>query len=386
MHRRLKPKRKPRGKLRPARARPVSHEKKARACYELEVIPGLAEFARAELQQLAGPSVRLLPGVREDRVPFDFPGNPGPLLQLRRSVAVHRVQYWDIPRPKALLGHENLERLIGSIKEVLGLRQPGSFTTFYTSAAGSSSSVFARIKAEIATRTGLQQTDEVGHLLLAVRRAQRPPAMASDRKRGWETVVRLSPRPLSARRWRVCDLPGALNGTVASTMMSLTHPRPDDRVLNLACGSGTLLIERLALRPVRGAVGCDIDAGALACARENLAASSNASAVTLVRSDAGQVPLPEGWATTVCVDLPFGMLVGSHQSNETLYPRLLGEAARLTVAGGRLVAITQEVRLFERVAAAQEDQWKMAQTIPIKLPANTRAGYIQPRIFLLQRR
>jgi predicted RNA methylase len=308
------------------------------------------------------------------------------LLQLRRSVAVHHVYHFDVPRPKALLGHQNFERLIGLIEETLALHKPGIFKTFHISAAGSDSSVFARIKAGIEARTQLQCTAEAGDVLVAVRRPERLSPGLRDVAAGWEVAVRLSPRPLSTRRWRVCDMPGALNGTVASAMMSLTGPSTEDRVMNLACGSGTLLIERLALGPVQRAVACDSDPGALSCARENLEASGEAGAVTLIHCDAGQVPLPKEWATTLCADLPFGMLVGSHESNEALYPRFLTEAGRLLVSGGKLAVITQEVRLFERVVAAQAAQWEVTRVIPIKLPADTRSGYIQPRIYLLRRR
>lgn len=354
--------------------------------FELEVVPGLAEFAQAELQELTNHLARLLPGAREDRVRFRYAGDPTLLMQLRRSVAVSRVKHFDIPRPKALLGHQNFETLTGLIEETLALYRPGSFQTFHISAAGSRSSVFTRIKAEIEARTGLQCTEEAGDLLLAVRRPQCLAGEAGDPGIGWEIAVRLSPRPLAARRWRVCDMPGALNGTVANTMLHLTHPSEEDRVLNLACGSGTLLIERLSLGPVQDAVGCDFDPAALDCARQNLVASGYASTVSLVRCDAGRVPLPIGWATTACVDLPFGMLVGSHQSNEALYPRLLAEAGRLTELGGRLVAITQEVRLFERVVESQKRRWQVIRMVPIKLPASTRTGYIRPRIYLLRRR
>jgi tRNA (guanine6-N2)-methyltransferase len=348
--------------------------------YELEVIPGLAEFAQAELQETVG--ARLLPSAREDRVCFHYTGKPRKLLRLRQSVAVHVVKHFAIPRPKALLGHQNLESLLAMIQGGLALHAPGSFETFHISAAGSDSSVFARIEAEIEARTGLQPTQDAGHLLLAVRRPQR----LAPNPTGWEAALRLSPRPLSARPWRVCDMPGALNATIASVMLRLAQPSPDDCVVNLACGSGTLLIERLALGPARRAVGCDLDARALACAQENLAASGLASAVTLVRCDAGQTPLPSGCATTACVDLPFGMLVGAHQVNERLYPRVLAEAGRLVMERGTMAAITQEVRLFERIVAAQKDCWEPVRTVPIKLPANTRNGYIRPRIYLLRRR
>jgi tRNA (guanine6-N2)-methyltransferase len=379
MRKKRKPQRKPGTRAAHTRA-------KADTYYELEVIPGLAEFAQAELQERLSGKVRLLPSAREDRVRFHYDGDPHALHQLRRSVAVHRVRHFAISRPKALLGHQNLETLMGLINGVLALNAPGSFQTFRISAAGSGSSVFARIKAGIATRTGLQPTEEAGDLLLAVRRPQRLSPALADAESGWEVAVRLAPRPLAARRWRVCDMPGALNGTVASTMVSLTRPSPQDRVVNLACGSGTLLVERLALGPLCGAVGCDLDARVLACAQENLSASGHADAVVLVRCDAGRVPLPDRWATTACADLPFGMLVGSHQTNEQLYPRLLAEAGRLVRGGGTMVAITQEVRLFERVVVAQGDQWAVARVVPLKVPASTRSGYIRPRLYLLQRR
>jgi tRNA (guanine6-N2)-methyltransferase len=354
--------------------------------FELEVVAGLAEFAAAELEKLTNNQARLLPSAREDRVRFRYAGNPAQLSRLHRAVAVHRVTHFDIPRPKALLGNQNLETLIVLIEKTLALHGPESFKTFHISAAGSRSSVFARIKREVEARTGLRCTEEVGDLLLAVRRPQRLSTGTSNAKFGWEVAVRQSPRPLAARHWRVCDMPGALNGTVASTMMSLMCPSQEDRVMNLACGSGTLLIERLSLGPVQGAVGCDIETGALDCARKNLIASGNSTTVSLMRCDAGQVPLPQGWATTTCMDLPFGMLIGSHQNNEALYPRLLAEAGRLTVARGTLVAITQEVRLFERIAREQMGQWNVIRVIPLKLPASTRAGYIHSRIYLLRRR
>jgi tRNA (guanine6-N2)-methyltransferase len=352
--------------------------------FELEVIPGLAKFAQAELQSHTHNRATLLPSEREDRVRFSFFGPPSSLLTLRQTVAVHRIRRFSIPRPKALLGHQNFELLIDLMGEPQSLHQPGSFSTFRVSAAGSTSSVYTRIKSGIEARTGLRSTEEAGDLHLAVRRALSPTADESEA--GWEVVVRLSPRPLSTRPWRVCDMPGALNGTVASVMMSLTQPSMEDQVINLACGSGTLLIERFALGPICKAVGCDIDPAALACAQENLKASKLVDEVNLIRCDAGRVPLPEKWGTTVCVDLPFGMLVSSHEKNASLYPRLLREAARLLAPNGKAVVITQEVRLLERIIADQGVSWSTLRTIPIKLPANTRDGYIRPRVYLLNRK
>src|SRR5438046_2091478 len=79
------------------------------------------------------------------------------------------------------------------------------------------------------------------------------------RGEGWEALVRLTPRPLAARAWRVCNLPGALDATAAHAMARWSTRAPDERLVNLACGSGTLLVERLALGPAAVALGVDRD-------------------------------------------------------------------------------------------------------------------------------
>jgi 23S rRNA G2445 N2-methylase RlmL len=188
----------------------------------------------------------------------------------------------------------------------------------------------------------------------------------------------LCTRPLATRRWRVHNLPGALNATVAHAMMRLTKPRPADRVLNLACGSGTLLIERLMLGPAQWVLGCDTDRLALDAARENLAAAGYAGRAQLELWDATSLPLPVGSVDVICADLPFGQLVGSHRSNEALYPQLLAEAARVATAGARMVLITHEVRLLESIAADASAGWNIVDRLRV------RTGGMTPRIYLLR--
>lgn len=62
---------------------------------------------------------------------------------------------------------------------------------------------------------------------------------------GWDVLVRLSTFPLSARSWRAEGYHAAVNATVAAAMVRLSQPRSGDRVVNLMCGSGTILVERL---------------------------------------------------------------------------------------------------------------------------------------------
>ena len=340
--------------------------------YELEVTPGLEEFATAELQRRHAPAATLLPAAKPGNVGFAYEGDPRELLELRTAGAVYAVRQFAVPRPLALLGHQHLQQVLRLVQVALALHPFGAFETFRISAAGADSRVFERLRAEIASDTGLQSTMEGGDLLVRVRRA-----LSGE---GFEVSVRLSPRPLSARRWRVCDMPGALNASVARVMVDLTRPMPADVYLNLACGSGTLLIERLQRGPAHEVLGIDTDPQALACAQRNLHAAGYHRAARLAQEDAGSLPMPDASVSALTGDLPFGHLVGSHRENELLYPRLLAEAARVAVPGARMVLLTSEARLFEQVLAAEVRRWQQEREIRLVMDG------AHLRIYVLVRR
>ncbi len=336
---------------------------------EASVAVGLESIARAELQRLLGNRVTLR---REEpgALGFEYRGEPRALLDLRTVLAVYLVCRFDVPRPRALLGDQHLRTLLGGIALARALAPPGAYHTLYLSAAGSDSAILLRLKEVLAAGAGLSVAPREGDLQLRLRRA-------SDGN-GWEMLIRLSPRPLATRPWRVCNMEGALNATVAHAMALLTRPTRGDVYLNLACGSGTLLVERLACGRLRRAIGCDTSAAALACAEANLSASGDRAAVELQPWDAQELPLPAGSVDALCADLPFGHLVGSHQENTTLYPGILREAARVAQPGARFALITHQARLMETLLRSM-DAWSVEQTMRVSL------GDLQPRIFVLCR-
>ena len=339
--------------------------------FEAEVIGGLEAFAAAELAAMGA----TLSHTARGSLRFRFDGSWRRLLPLRTVVAVHVVAASGLPRPGALLDDGRFQRLGSTIGRIRALFPAGSFTSFRLSAAGSDSSVFRRFRDRLSGATGLRDVREGGDLLLCFKRAPIGGA--------FELTARLSPRPLSARAWRVCNLPGALNATVASVMAALSQPSASDVYLNLACGSGTLLVERAALAPAGRLVGCDADASALACAAQNVAAAGLDN-VELERWDISAIPLPQGSVDALAVDLPFGQLVGSHRHNERLYPLALAEAARIARPGARLVAVTQQGNLFERCLQPARETWTLESQLRVDLPAS--AGTLKPRIYVLKRR
>ncbi len=332
---------------------------------EADVIAGLEPFASAEIAQRGGRRVRV---VRRGVLAFSAT-QLYPLLGLKTVLSVYRVLQFDVPRPRALLGDQHQRALLAQVDTILSLHPPRTYRTFLLAAAGAHTPVMSRLSAAIASHTGLDPVDESGDLLIRVR-----PSIAGN---GWDVLIRLSPRPLATRDWRVCNVEGALQATVAHVMANLTRPRAEDVYLNLCCGSGTLLIERALAGPAQRLIGCDIDARALDCARQNVAVHRRGN-IELYPWDARHLPLPDASVDALTADLPFGSRVGSHEENLTLYPQVLREARRVLKPSARFVVITAEVRLTQQLVAQMSDIWQCEQTLRVDL------GGLQPAIFVLR--
>ena len=345
--------------------------------YEVEFAQGLERFASAELARvLGGRNFTLSPGGADGRLTLSFNGGPERLAALGCAIAVHAVERFAAPRPKALLGHQNLNRLLDAAKRVMNRHPSGAFRTMRVSAAGRDSAAVRRLRRELSDALGLEDAGgAAAHLNIALRR--------SADGGGWDALIRLTPTPLSARDWRVCSRADALNATVARAMASLSGQRGAARFVNLCCGSGTLMIERAKSGRAERIVGVDSDPNALACARRNIAAAGVGGAVDAVLGDARSAPLPSASFDVAAADLPFGMVDGGASDLPALYSDTLREAARLVVRDGAFAAITTRRRLFTESLKASAENWRLAAEFPLRLPRER--GYISPSVYLLRR-
>ena len=329
------------------------------------MLPGLEPFTLAELKELKGvQQVKQEPGA----VAFRFVGDAAKLSGLKTATAVYQVLSFAVPRPKALLGHEHLARLS---KEITELAARETFKGFRLSAAGDDSAVFVRLGEQLAKTTGLAQ-DAEGGLLVRVRRS---PTAPETRQGGWEVLLRLTPRPLSARAWRVCNLPGGLNAALAAVMVGLADIKPSERVFNPMCGSGTLLIEAGLSETPGELAGCDQNPAALACSTQNVVAAGLDA--NLFEADATDTGLADGSVNVILSDPPWGDAVGTHQDNAALYPALLAECTRVAAPGARLLLLTHEVRLLERLL--EKSVWELGTHFKVF------HGGHYPRVYLLKR-
>jgi tRNA (guanine6-N2)-methyltransferase len=335
--------------------------------YAAEIIEGLEEIAQDELKRIKG--VKILQKRAGEVI---FHSDETRLRELKSIQSVYHLLYVPVPRPKALLGDQHFRQLVMAIDQAMSAYPAQTFRTLGIAAAGSESSVMTRLRDTLAKATQLAPADDKGDLLLRIR-----PSKAQD---GWEVLVRLSPRPLATRAWRVRNYEAALNATVAHTLALLTKPRRDDVFLNLCAGSGSIAIERLMITEVERMLAIDNSRETLALSVANFGTAGVIHpSQHLLLADAKRLPIASGVATALAADLPFGQRSGSHRDNMRLYPALFGDAARVAVDGARFALITHEIRLMDQLIPTL-DAWQLAQSFRITLRG------LHPCIYVFVRR
>lgn len=328
--------------------------------YEIEVVEGLEQIALAELKRHTNEFklLKISKGIIQLAEVSTHV-----LLALKTVIAVYQLDIFKVPRPKALLGHENLQQILKTITTIITNRK--GFKTFKLSVAGEHTSVMQRIKQEIATHTRLTENPQAGDLLVRIK-----PIGYGE----WAVLTRLTQRPLATRQWRTINMLGALSAPVAYAINHIANVQNSDFYLNVGCGSGTLLIEQFT-SPQHN-VGCDLDQEAIEITKSHLITANQKA--DLLQADMQHLPFPENCFTIVTADLPFGQLVGSPQENQTLYPNTLAEIARITKKRGQFILITHAIKLIESTIANQS-YWAIKTQFKITLNG------LHPRIYLLER-
>lgn len=338
-----------------------------------EVLQGLKPFAEQELRRLFREHVTFIEHTSSETIYLSYTGSLRDMLSVRTIVAVYLMQQFPVARPRALLGHQNFQTLVAEIQTAVALHPPHTFKSFRISAAGENSAIFQALREQISETIRIPYDVENGDLLLCIRSSTLVPGK-------WEVLVRLTPRPLSARAWRTFHMKGALNATIAAAMIVLSQPEPTDRFLNMMCGSGTLLVERLAYGPAAVVVGVDIEVDAPRGTLKNTEQGDISRHVLLLATDATRLPFLESSFNVICADLPWGQLVGTHEQNSDIYPRFLQEAARVAMPSAKLIVLTHEISLFERVLHDFSDVWDIEEVIKVF------QGGLHPRMYVLRRK
>lgn len=151
-------------------------------------------------------------------------------------------------------------------------------------------------------------------------------------------MVPVLERPSLRQTGPVC--PG-LTQPVAWAMGCSLNVEPGDVVVDPMCGSGIILLE--AVQCWRATyLGFDNDISQLERSQANLELMSARlrCTVSLGLASATRLPLSSASVDKIVCDLPFGKMFGSEAENETLYPAVVAEFARVLRAAGKVVLLT----------------------------------------------
>ena len=335
--------------------------------YEAEVIPGLEALAIDELRQLTPVAPSQIRQTRAGFLRFRLTADESVLKSLRSVIAIYRIHNFAIPRPKALLGHEHFTRLLGILRAAARRFKtpPG---TMGIAAAGSHTAVMRRLRLETCQALGLPLApDGKGELFLRLAR------QAEDS--GWEALVRTTASPLSKRDYRLVNVPGALNATVACAMTGLARQPGGKVVLNLCSGSSTILIEHARGKANDTLLAIDNCPDMISAGRQNAKRAGQSQRIVQLLADATRAPLPAGSVDILYADLPFGHHIGSHEDNLALYPALMREAGRLAKENAIFVVLSHEARLMARTVRASA--WRLRSETTLNLSG------LHPRLFVL---
>ena len=164
--------------------------------------------------------------------------------------------------------------------------------------------------------------------------------------------IRLSDRTMRHRHERAVELPASLRPSVAAAMVFLSQPHPHDVFLDPMCGSGTILLERLAFGDAQSLSGADILAGQVQATRANLGKKGR-QRVRLWQGNGERLPIVAASVTKIVCNLPFGHQIGTPAQVKRLYPAFLAEVARVLRPGGKAVLLSSE---FDRLKEAIRQQ------------------------------
>ncbi|MGQ4506675.1 methyltransferase domain-containing protein [Dermabacteraceae bacterium P13138] len=280
---------------------------------------------------------------------------PGPLdavslaklRALRTVVAAYVAITFPVQRPRELLATQRINQLAETIATLRTSkpRPRPNFTSLRLSAAGADSPEMVRFLQELGEACGLPPEEE-GDLLLRVRRAPE----------GWQVLLRITPRPLATRPWRSENYPGALNGTIAASIMRRMAVGEENSLLDLTCGTGTLLIEQLHLAAPKRCVGIDLNPAAIQIAQLHQRQAKRKGRIEWLCADSTQIDIEGGFDRIVC-NPPWGTLVGEHETNADLYAALLQKAADLAAPNALFGVLSHEVKRTQRVIAGQ-NRWE----------------------------
>ncbi|MEI6553711.1 MAG: hypothetical protein WCO09_04020, partial [bacterium] len=191
---------------------------------KLTLIPGLKSVV---LDEIAKYKELKTTEINEDKIYLDFVSDFKNIKTLRSITNAYIVKRGAKFNPYFISNHKSI---LGDLIDIV-LEKP-KFKTFKLRCAGSDSKEVREIQSYITNTYKLNESEDADMEIYI----SKPSEL-------WEISIRLTTRPLTLRDYRVANIKGGMNPTIAYALNTFCNLNSAESYLNVFSGSGTLLIE-----------------------------------------------------------------------------------------------------------------------------------------------
>jgi len=197
----------------------------------------------------------------------------------------------------------------------------------------------------------------------------------------WEIGIQITPRPLSVRDYKIANMSGAMDPTVAYAVNSFCNLESAHSYLNIFSGSATLLIEAAQSYPaLEKLIGFDNSKDHLSLSIKNVKKAGLIKKIQVKEANIFDRP-DFGVFDAIVSDLPFGMSISKNEDLEKLYRAFVQYCENALSISGRLVVYTSEYTIIEPILHAS--RFKVVQSLQLKFITNVDA-YLRPKILVCE--
>lgn len=250
------------------------------------------------------------------------------------------------------------------------------FKTFKISCAGNDSSEVKEIANYIVENFKLKESREANEADLKIQ--------IIKPQNVWEINIQITRRPLSVRNYKIENMSGAMDATVAFALNYLCDLESAKTYLNIFSGSGTLLIEAgLNYKNLEKIIGFDNDKKHLSLSVQNIKNAGLMSSVNIKEFDIFENP-DLGKFDVITSDLPFGMIISKGEDLNVLYRKFVEYCKSILNEHGRIACYTSEYELLENIVNEDSSDLKITKELLIEIPTNADA-ILKTKILILRR-
>lgn len=331
---------------------------------KFDFIPGLREIVLKEISQY--PTLRIV-RKEEDSVYLDFVQDFTEIKRLRSISKAYIVVQNSKYTPPFLSTHKSI---FGDLIEIVLHENIKIFKTFEVICAGTDSPKIRSIAEYIQSTYKIAEKED-GDMKIHIVKTNEI----------WEVGVQITPKPLSFRDYKIKNMSGAMNPTIAYAMNSLCGLEKANSYLNIFSGSATLLIEAGQCYPnLKQLVGFDNDKKHISLAVQNIKKAGLIKKIQLKEKNIFDKP-DLGMFDVIASDLPFGMCVSKNEDLGKLYGCFVEYCQEILNKEGRLAVYTNEHEILK--ASLLKSKFRIVKTLELKFMSSVNA-YLRPKIFVCE--